>query len=345
MNELSTRLRAALQSPTFASARKSVFFHPSSASITVPAPWGGTKVVGACLRQQYYRLLDEAPSNLGEPDHSISAMLGDKASQLLVELIDLHGFTMGLQRLAAEHSFFDPRTNVSGRSDIIVWDSKIQEVVGIEVKSVGEYKAGKAIERPCEEHVMQAMLYLDYYRTFIPEGQKRPTRWYIWYISRTENWTVKSGKHGSPMAMLWDYSITLNDEGVPTIHAAGGMELWKDFSVSKIHQRFSDLDGYIRSKTLPPQDYEISYSPEKITSLYKADLFTRKADKEAMEKWLAKGAPEGKLKVAMGDFECQLCPYKDKCWMLSSNNYPQVIANLPKMGTAMPAKSAVDDIF
>ena len=94
---------------------------------------------------------EEPTSNPGNPDYMISALLGDKVSELLVYLLDNYGFQMGIQRAATEHSFQDPRLNLSGRSDIIVWDYIQKELAGVEVKSVGAYKAAKRSEEHTSE--------------------------------------------------------------------------------------------------------------------------------------------------------------------------------------------------
>lgn len=331
MNQLSTRLRQAILSPSFRSQKKSIFFHPSSASVETESETG-KEVIGSCHREQYYRLTEEPTTNVGEPDYAISAAIGDKVSELIVQLIDTHGFKMGLQRLAVEHSFYDPRINVSGRCDIIAWDFTTNEPVGIEVKSVGEYKASKTMDAPSDEHIMQAVIYLDYYRTFIPAGQIIPKKWYIWYCSRTENYSIKSKKHGSPFTMLWDYFITLEDNGTPVIHSHAKSVRMPHLGVTKIHERYKRLEGYVAAKALPPRDYDLSYSPEKITTLYKSDKLTRKADKEVIEKWLNKGAPAGKLKIEMGDFECKMCPWQDKCWNKETQiEIQNTLSNLPKI--------------
>ena len=314
MNTLSSRLFAALKSPTITSTRKGSSFHPSSASIEVPSPIGGTEIIGACLRKQYYQMTEAPITNERVPDWVISANLGDKISDLIADYLNEYGFHMGIQRLTEEHPFYDNRYNVSGRSDLIVWDHNIGEPIGIEVKSVGEYKAGKCIEKPADEHVMQCMLYLDYYNHAIPDDQVQINRWYIWYVSRAENWTIKGKKHGSPLTMMWDYSITLDNNGIPTVHTANGSERWSTFSLSGIHARYSDLKDCLQKGVLPPRDFQVQYSDAKITALYKKDLLTRKLDKDKIEKWLKKGAPAGRLKVLLGDFSCKLCSYAEHCW-------------------------------
>lgn len=339
MNTLSKRLHEVLEYPALSTSARNTSFYPSSVSVETTDALG-KKIIGSCLRQQYYSFTQETESNRGEVDYSFSAMMGDKVSELLVQLIDQHGFKMGLQRLAVEHRLFDPRINLSGRCDIIAWDYKNNEPVGIEVKSVGEYKASKTMEMPAMEHLMQAVLYLDYYRTYLPQEQVVPKKWYIWYCSRTENYSIKAKKHGSPLTMLWDFYITLDDEGVPTVHTDKISKTLPEFSVPKLHARYIKLAEYINNKILPDRDYELEYSPEKITSMYKLDMLTRKADKEAVEKWLKKGAPEGKLKLELGDFECKLCAYRSKCWGLDFKVTGKKLANLPLKGEALPKTDA-----
>jgi hypothetical protein len=328
MNELSKRLRNALSAPSFTSTRRSHFFHPSAVSVETNEN-GYRQVVGSCLREQFYRIKDETPTNTTEPDYIISALLGDKVSELIVNLIDTHGFKMGLQRLAVEHSFFDPRINVSGRTDIIAWDFNANEPVGIEIKSVGQYKASLTIDSPDDCHVMQSILYLDYYRNFMPPSQKIPKKWYIWYVSRTENWSIKGKKHGSSMTMLWDYYITLDNNGIPTVHTPTSSKERPDLCVKNIHERFAKLAGYLDSNTLPPRDFDIKYSEEKIATLHRLDKISRKMDREKIEKWIKKGAPPDKLNLDLGDFECKTCAWKDKCWNLTSTVPEKTFSSLP----------------
>jgi hypothetical protein len=328
MNDLSKRLRKALSIPIIASSRRSQYFHPSSASTEYDKD-GMHVVEGSCLREQYYRIANVESTSPSEPDYIFSALMGDKVSELIVELIDTHGFRMGLQRLAVEHSFYDERINVSGRSDLIFWDHNSSEVVGIEIKSVGMYKADQTLDNPDPSHIMQSVLYLDYYKNFIPPNQKSPKAWYIWYVARTENWNIKGKKHGSPMTMLWDYKITLDSSGVPTVEGAYGSKVFPQYSVASIHARYNKLEGYVEKNEIPPRDYDLQYSEEKLAALHKLNKLTRKMDKEKVEKWIAKGAPEGKLNLDLGDFACRLCSYKNECWNISSN-YVQPKSDLPE---------------
>ena len=332
MNYLSTKLYSAFSNPSLRDYRKSSSFHASAASVTIPNSLGGQEIVGACNRQQYLRIKDVPRSDIGETDWNIAALLGEKVHDLAVDLINDHGFTMGLQILKAEHPFFDPRINLSGRCDILCWDYNQQMPIGIEVKSVGEYKAGKVLESPQPEHVLQAMLYLDYYKNTIPDNQKAPERWYIWYFARTESWAIKGKKHGSPFTMLWDFYITLSGpEKTVTVHTPNGPERWEHFNINNIHRRYHELKQAVTLEELPPRDFDLQYSVEKIVGMYKHGKLEFKKYTEPVKKWLDKGSPEGKLKLAIGDFECRVCPWKSHCWDLNfSGNNQKGLFSLPK---------------
>ena len=331
MNYLSDKLANALRAPALPSYRRSSNLTPSSASIVIPDNMGGQKAVGACLRQQYYKItgVDESSSQVNV-DWTLSAIMGDQLHHMIGHLIDTHGFAMGIQKITAEHPIYDKTFKLSGRSDLIAWDYNNKEPIGIEVKSIGEYKAKKALEQPLEEHVLQSIVYLDFYNRNIVDSQKKIKKWYIWYVSRTENWSVKAKPHNSEFTMLWDFCIEL-DQGVPIIRGSGFTQRWEHFNISKVYERYQLLTDYIKTNTVPPRDYQIAYPPEKIAGMHKADLLTRKADKEAVEKWLAKGAPDGKLKVEMGDGECMFCEFSSLCWEGKSNAEPKKFSNLPKV--------------
>lgn len=315
MNILSNRLYRSLESPATKVVKPVTAFHPSSASIKIVEN-GEERVVGTCIRAQYYRATEPRISNTGNIDYSISAHIGDSLHELMARYIDDYGFTMGLQRIEAEHSFYLQEENISGRCDLLVWDHHKNEPVGIEVKSVGEYKANVCMERPAPEHVMQSMIYLYTYDKEIPDSMMKPKKWYIWYIARTENWSLKAKKHQSPFQMLWDFYITMDNTGVPTVYTPNGAERWEEYTIDKVLERYKLLKVHLENKVVPPRDYDIQYSEEKIMTAYKAGRITRKADIEKIEKWVKKGCKEGTLKLSIGDKECDFCQMKDHCWGL-----------------------------
>lgn len=339
MNELSRRLHKAIEDPTINAVRSSSkVFHPSSASIKLDSG----QVIGTCLRQQYYRITESFITNKGQTDHKFSAMIGDQLHEFVVNLIKNNGYIMDLQFIAAEDSFYDPDNNIGGRIDIIAWDTKAKEVIGIDTKTVAEYKAGICISAPAPEHIMQCMIYLYVYNKQIPENMPKIKKWYIWYISRTENYAIKSKKHGSPLAMAWDCYITLDDiDGSVFVHTNDGIYHYKEYTIDKVLKRYKDLSFYLESNIIPPRDYELTFSEEKILGMYKTGTLTRKADIEKVEKWVKKGAISGNLGIEMGDGECGFCPYKDLCWNnnptpIISNKFNLVQKDIPKINSKIP---------
>lgn len=314
MNNLSTRIKSALEAPMFNDVRRVSSMHPSAASIELSVPDDkGRNVTGGCHRQQYYKHVAEPVSNKVSPDVILSSMIGDEITEMVAEILDVHGFKCGLQRVVAENSFYIPEIQLNGRCDFIGYDHTNKEFIGIEVKSVGEWKAGKCIERPADEHIMQSFIYLDHYQTAYPSLMFK--KWYILYVSRTENYTIKARKHGSPLTMIWDSYITIDPKDkCAVIHTHNGAEKWKDCTRDNLYNRYKKLLAYLNTNTIPPKDYEIQYSDERIVALYKTNGLTRKMDIEKVEKWLKKGAPPGKLKVEIGDGECNFCNYKATCW-------------------------------
>jgi hypothetical protein len=326
MNYLSSKLAKALNNPSFVNIKKSTSLTPSAASTKL----SDGSIVGACTRQQYYKIKGYEPdAGIKNVDWTLAAIMGDNMHEMLSNIIDTYGFEMGIQKLTKEHSIYNPLIRLSGRCDLIVWDHTHKEPVGIEIKSIGEYKCKKAIEQPIEEHVLQAVVYLDHYNKSIPNDQIKINKWYLWYISRTENWSIKSKSHHSPFSMLWDYCITLEND-IPIITLTDGTkQKWTDYSVQNIYQRYDILNNALMANTVPPRDYELQYSEEKITELHKLNKIATKTNKEIIDKWLAKGAPPGKLKLTMGDSECMFCEYAKLCWENTLNTTPKQISNLP----------------
>lgn len=331
MNILSNRLAKAIENPTTRIVKASSTFHPSAASVETIDSRGFKKVTGACLRQQYYRITESKISNPSNPDYELAAMLGDKLHQLMDELLITHGFAMGLQRINAEYPIYDADTNISLRTDSLTWDHRNNECIGLEFKSVAEYKANQAMERPVEEHVMQVVIYLALYKKHIPVKMHKPVKWYIWYISRTENWSIKAKKHGSPLAACWDFYVTLDDEGCPIIHTPSSIERWPHLSIHKILERYARLKDFLAMKELPPRDYDLNYSEAKLYGMYLNKELTRKADIEKVEKWEKKGCKEGGLNIVLGDAECNFCSWKDHCWGLEGQLREVERFNLPEL--------------
>ena len=330
MNTLSKRLFSALSRPIISDYRPVLYNYPSEASVEVLEPNGSKRVIGSCVRQLFYKRKSASHSEERNVDWFLSAQVGNNFCSMLRSMVDEFSFSLGLQIVKVEHSFFDKELEISGRTDLLVWDTQLQEMVGVEIKSVGEWKADKCIEEPHEEHVLQCMIYLDHYQRHIPKGQLRPNKWYIWYLARVDSWNLKAKKHQSPLTNLWDFQITLHEKGYPVIHSAvKGAVPWPHITLDKVYSRFKDLKKYVESGSEPPRDFDMSYSEEKIAGLHKRGLLT-KTNSKVVESWLKKGAKKGSLKLEMGDFECRACPWKSECWRLPKGHERQIF-DLPRL--------------
>ena len=205
MNDLSQRLYQAFQAPSLHTERPSSSNYPSAASQFVKRRDGNQYLIGSCMREQWYRRMGVQPTEAGNSNWSLSAVQGDYLHEMLSDLIVQHGVSMGLQQLGKETSIYDPDTRMSGRCDYLAWDIHREEPIGIEFKSVGDWKSKKCLEEPAEEHILQSMLYLDYYQNAIPDDQAQVKKWYIWYVARGEGWHLKGAKQLSPFVQLWDF--------------------------------------------------------------------------------------------------------------------------------------------
>jgi hypothetical protein len=304
-----------MSQPLAPSVRPSLSNYPSAVSTTIPSKEGGTKVVGGCNRYQWYRRTGIPATDPGNVNWELSARIGDYYHELLSDLVDEYGFQLGLQRISKENSIYDSLINLSGRSDLLLWDHHLGEPIGVEIKSVGDWKSKKCLETPSVEHVMQSMLYLHYYKEHIPADQKAPDRWYIWYIARSENWELKGRKNVSPFTQIWDFYVTL-DDGHAVVHTPTGIKHWKDITIQGIWKRYEDLDEKVKSGLVPDRDYQLKYSEERIAGMHKLGLLEFKKDQAVVEKWLKKGGKEGELQMDLGDFECRACSHKSLCWGL-----------------------------
>jgi len=330
MNEISRRLYNAIQRPAIRSGRRSRSNHPSAASVEVPCPISGTKILGGCLRQEYYRLTGEQSATDINPNWSMAAILGNTYQDTVRNLMLNNGFRMELDLIAEEHPIYVEDIDLSGRIDLVFWDRKNKEIMGIEVKSVGDYKSKKTIVEPDIEHVMQSMIYLDYYRKSIPKGMAHINKWYILYVARSEGWHLKNQKvNSSPFTNIWDFYITLEPDGSPTVWGPKGSNHIKDVTLEKIYERYEQLSLAVKEGKIPDRDFDLQYPEDKLTGLYKLGKMEFKKDQAVMESWIKRGAQEGQLALQMGDSQCRFCAWQSKCWNLEDDSETSGLFDLP----------------
>jgi len=271
-------------------------------------------IIGACNRQGWYRRKGINPTEPGNVNWELAAVQGNYLHEMLSDLMEEHGFSMGLSRIGKEQGLYDPRVSLSGRTDYMAWDHNLGEPIGIEIKSVGDWKSKKCLEFPADEHIMQSMLYLDYYQTHIPKGQAQINRWYIWYMARGENWDLKGKKNSSPFVQLWDFYLTLNPDGSAVVHTPNGPRHMPHLTISGMHERYAELEKADKDNVIPDRDFEMEHTEEVIAGMYKSDMLELKGQKDTVSKWLNKGGKKGELDLTLGDFACRACGWKSLCW-------------------------------
>lgn len=332
MNELSQKLYKALGSQPIASARKSNSNYPSCSSQFITAPDGRNQLIGDCNRAQWYRRMDVAPTEGDNQNWNMAAIQGDYLHEMVCDLLVRNQVKMGLQELGKETNIYDPETKMSGRCDYLAWDVDNQEPIGIEIKSVGDWKSKKCLEEPALEHVLQSMMYLDYFQQTVPKDQAQFTKWYIWYIARGEGWHLKGAKQLSPFMQLWDFYLTLDEDGIPTIHTPTGPKRYPQIAVTEVKNRFKLLNKAVEENEIPDRDCQLQYSEEVIAGMFKAGLIELKGQQKTIADWLDNGAQKGKLGLQIGDAQCRFCAWRSLCWDLPCTpSKPQ--HNLPRRET------------
>lgn len=326
--------------PMVSSVRKSSGFYPSSASVKFNDPVFGSKVIGSCLRKEWYSFQGYATSDGTTAEAEDKKAIGDYISQRFVEKFKVAGLYV-----ADEVSFFHEEMNVSGRIDILIKDPykapkppqrpATQDLIGVEIKSTGGYHNIKGPIQstkdtplaPKLEHILQVMVYLDYYSKFGID------RWILIYQDRDS------------MRKQW-HKVSIADDGSAVIVNQEQTHVYKHINIGAIKSRYNDLAKYLAQKELPPRDYAMQYSNKYIYDLYKGDLLT-KTNAAKVEKIVTKYTTNKTLDLNtiepildMGDFQCRYCQYKSMCW---SESPTKQMAPAPVQAPDVEQNSEPDD--
>lgn len=309
MGEYSDRIaKAIVNNTTLSDVRPNTGFYPSSASIRMPDKIFGSSVIGGCNRQTWYRWF-RYPEDGQSDIASVGRLMVGQAGHLLAEnILQTYVSGTGLVLIRSEHSFWTPSTRESGRIDLLCYDTKNNQYVIFEVKTINDDwgKSGlmKASVSPKDEYILQALVYKKAYKRLNP-------RVIILYINM--------GIKRKTPTFLFDYEILgAEDDTAPVeVHGNSGTKKYEHITTSNIRSRWTELEKYIRNKELPPADYRIQYTEEEIVGLYKENRLEYKAEQKTVETWLTGGAIPDTLLQSMpygtGDSACGWCPYKKFC--------------------------------
>jgi CRISPR/Cas system-associated exonuclease Cas4 (RecB family) len=303
-------------SPMVTSSRKSSGFHPSAASVQYVTKAGELKTLGACLRKEWYSFSSYKGIEVTNPEAEDKKAVGDYISERFVEKFKRVGLYV-----ADEVPFYHETMKVSGRIDILIKDHfkapkaplrpNIQDLIGLEIKSTGGYHniKGPIVSTkdtplaPKIEHVMQCMIYLDYFSQFGLD------KWILIYQDRES------------MRKQW-HKVCLSDLGQAVVTNKENTLIHEDVTIKNITKRYKELENFLNLKEIPPRDYDKQYSNKKIYKLFE-DGELNKTESEKIQKIVKKMGDKGldldKVDplIEKGDWQCNYCSYKDMCW---SNN-------------------------
>lgn len=311
MFDLTERLYNGLKAKTPRDQRNTYKMYPSSAGQVLS---DGT-VIGACAREQYYRWYKCKRSGEVDPEGQLIFETGDALHDMVTRMIRKTSATSDVEVLSVEQGVVYPDIFLSGRSDIVLLDKRSGEIHGCEVKTVGEGAIYTMKGKPKLEHILQSVVYLDRYTKNANEtGTRPPNGWVLLYVARSESWKLKSYPHGSHFKYIWQYYITIDDnDDVIVQDQLGNLVDTKGLNVGKIFDRYNDILKQVKNKQLPDRDYEYQYDEVKLQAMRTANLLNKK-DTELVDKWISDGAPQGKLQLDKGDYQCRYCNYADTCY-------------------------------
>lgn len=284
--------------------------YPTSASVQYVKN-NETITVGQCLRNLWYKF-QNYPFTSENTAESIDKMnIGEWFSDNLIERFKQLGLYV-----ADEVPFTDPTTGVRGRIDIIIKDPNKapkapnrplpSQLIGIEVKSTGGYHniKGPVISTrdtplmPKIEHVMQVMLYLNYYKEYNLDT------WVIIYYDRES------------LRKQW-HKVTLDTNGSPVITNAQQSITLSDITIKGINERFNALKLHVSNNTIPNRDYQLQYSNSYLKKLADQGELNETETKSVLkkvEKYKGSNINEIQPLIIKGDSECGYCSFKELCW-------------------------------
>jgi len=267
----------------------------------------------SCLRAQYYRFKgikktdppsDNAISNMGN---------GTAIGEYLVEGIKRLGIYAGDER-----RIYVPEFNVSGKVDILCYDDD-GNIIPVEVKTVWGHHGRKYTihppkgeeKKPKISHILQLWLYLDFYyridqgiysKGFVPMDKNFSFPYGILYYHARDN-----GMRGQHILKIVDTGETFEVKpGIewPITKISINGTVNEHMTNEMIYSRWAEAARYIQNNIIPPRDWTIQYSADHVTKMANNGDLT-KTDMSKFEK--------GRY-IEKGDFQCNYCDFRSKCW-------------------------------
>ena len=263
-------------------------FYPSNASCFIKNEFGEDQCVGKCLRASYWKQKSVAQTN---PMNARSIRIATCGK--LIEQFEIDNYKeMGIWR-GNNCKFYDPDHNISGEMDAFIWDAKMNTIIGVEIKTGYGYEFNKRVMgntrwegKPKADHLLQTMIYKHFMKD-IPLFK-------MVYIDRGN-------------AARIEHNVELDKNGCARVN---GKMFDKLITIPRIFMRFKELADHLEDNTIPKRNYALQYTDTKIGLMYDA----KKLNKEQTRQY------EKTKKVALGDWQCSYCEYKDYCWYGEGKN-------------------------
>lgn len=263
-------------------------FYPSEASVQFRDEHGDLVTEGGCLRASYFRLSGQF---VGAPYDARSEYIFAQG-KIIEEWLISRWKEMGIW-VDNNVKFLDEVNNISGEIDAILIEPPTGQMYGLECKTIYGYFAEKEIFGdkksrgfPKISQLLQTLIYVNYFAPRLPYFRMA-------YFCRD---SVKRRT----------FKVEIEQEGNIKYPKVEG-QVVRQFTVNDILDRYKLLQSYIDRNTVPPNDYELYYSPEKIEDFYKK----KKISKSKYEDYKAnKLGPHEHI----GDWNCSYCRYSTECW-------------------------------
>lgn len=300
---------------------------PSSATAII-----NEEVIGKCRRQSYFRFAKDSYHFDPKYDHLkplVDIINEHKAPpSKYLQWIWIQGslyedYCINLAKesgvyIGDQISVYVPGYNISGKLDLIVINPETTKLHIVEVKSVYGFNANSVLGTeaqhkknllgtPRDSNLMQIGFY----------------QW--WYGNSNSDFGPALLTYGArDTGRYAEYMVTVEkgDDDLDYIFYQGHTPITtskvnSNITIQSILENYKQISDSVNAEkiTIPPPDYELSYSQAKIQSLYDQGLLS-KTDKTQFEK-RQKQIEEGKKRIVKavekGDWQCRFCDYKTIC--------------------------------
>lgn len=265
-------------------ADRMLSLYPSEASVTMTDEDGFQYTEGTCTRAAFLRVTGKYP---GEPPSARGEKIMSVGTTLEKWFIE-RWKEMGIW-IDNNTKFYWAEYNVSGELDAILVEPDTGDPYGVEIKTFYGYDAEKRIFGnksvqgfPKINQLLQTLVYTYFFRNKLKYFK-------MCYMSRGD-------------ARTREFKIEVQEiEGkwYPVIDGY----VYKKFSIQDILDRYKMLNYYINNDIMPPRDYDLVYTDERV----EREKAKGNVSKTKYEAW-----SKGKKKI--GDWQCGYCPYKHPCW-------------------------------